>query len=413
MDIISYLLELIESRKTVGVTALGTFYKKKIPGRYDSESHTFLPPRHEIAFTNEVQGDEELARFISEKRNISVDAAHFYINEFVDSIQSHLAEHQLALIAPLGELKLENNQLVFFPSSGEFAGFDFYGLPKVDAGIAESAVQPVDEESAAPVPVPQEIHAEEPEPVEQIEQDDQPVQEEISEAPVHVPMVENIPVQENENTLPDNSNPVQETEAIWKPTVNQRYEYGYDEDDDDDDNRKGRVKRVILKIVWSIIIIAVLGGILYLFFPALFDGLIHRFKSDTDLPQHINNGTGPAVMADTLLHQTDSGMVDSTAKVTLTPHTADSVLRQNTQTSPVIYEIIGGAMKTRKKADEVIREFAGRGIPAKKAENLPGRRIKISLGTFTDYDLAKKKLDSLKKKLKNPEIYIQTIKPQH
>ena len=65
MDIVSYLLELIETRKNVGINAFGTLYKKKTPGRYDSETHSFLPPKYEIAFTNEIKESEDLVHFIS------------------------------------------------------------------------------------------------------------------------------------------------------------------------------------------------------------------------------------------------------------------------------------------------------------------------------------------------------------
>ena len=53
-----------------------------------------------------------------------------------------------------------------------------------------------------------------------------------------------------------------------------------------------------------------------------------------------------------------------------------------------------------------------KGIEAKALENVPGKLVKISLGSFTNLALAKKYKDSLRKKLNNPEIYIQTIKPK-
>ena len=53
-----------------------------------------------------------------------------------------------------------------------------------------------------------------------------------------------------------------------------------------------------------------------------------------------------------------------------------------------------------------------KGIEAKALKNVPGKLVKISLGSFTNFNIAKKYQDSLKKKLNNPEIYIQTIKPK-
>ena len=60
----------------------------------------------------------------------------------------------------------------------------------------------------------------------------------------------------------------------------------------------------------------------------------------------------------------------------------------------------------------LFKRMKKRGIEAKALENVPGKLIKISLGSFTDFNLAKKYKDSLRKKLNNPEIYIQTIKPK-
>lgn len=77
MDILSYLLELLQQRKDVGVTDLGTFYKKKSPGRYDKETQSFLPPSYALVFTSELKENEALADFIASKRNISTDSEHY------------------------------------------------------------------------------------------------------------------------------------------------------------------------------------------------------------------------------------------------------------------------------------------------------------------------------------------------
>ncbi|WP_432711945.1 hypothetical protein, partial [Pedobacter sp.] len=50
MDILSYLAEVIQANKEVGVPELGTFSKKKLPGRYDAALHSFLPPSLQLAF---------------------------------------------------------------------------------------------------------------------------------------------------------------------------------------------------------------------------------------------------------------------------------------------------------------------------------------------------------------------------
>ncbi|WP_448635674.1 HU domain-containing protein [Pedobacter panaciterrae] len=67
MDILSYLTELIKTRKEVGISGLGTFYKKKSPGRYDVETHSFLPPSYTLAFAEENRESQSLIAYISKK----------------------------------------------------------------------------------------------------------------------------------------------------------------------------------------------------------------------------------------------------------------------------------------------------------------------------------------------------------
>ncbi|MCY1520415.1 CCDC81-like prokaryotic HU domain 2 [compost metagenome] len=451
MDIISYLLELIESRKVVGITALGTLYKKKTPGRYDQEAHAFLPPKYEIAFTNEVKEDQELASYISEKRNISIDSAHFYINEFVEQIQNQLAVHQQATLPALGILKLSDNQLVFIPDSDSLTDSASYGLPEVSANVPHieklsllagdpikaSVAEEVNDdeitktftedkiaESIAEQPTADHTLPEEP----INKADELHTEEETNEVPVTETFTSSEVVSSNENeglSFSESENdssaqsveekPIEkpaiqsDPEPVWKPTVNQRYEYGYD---DDDDENKGRFKRFILKALLGLFIIAVTIGILYLFFPGIFDGVLQRFSPAQQTPEMIDvGGSGPSVKRDSLHNQPDSLLNDTTSQTASIKALPDSSGVRVRTSAVVAYEIIGGAMKTHKKADLVVQDFIRRGIAAKKIEGLPGRRIKISLGSYSDYEPAKKKLDSLKKELKNPELYIQIIKP--
>ena len=138
MDILSYLLELLQQRKDVGVTDLGTFYKKKSPGRYDKETQSFLPPSYALVFTSELKENEALADFIAGKRNISTDSAHYYIAQFVEDIQQKLeTEHEVEL-ENLGRLFFtEHAGLSFEPVTNVNYGSEFYGLPQVSETIAE------------------------------------------------------------------------------------------------------------------------------------------------------------------------------------------------------------------------------------------------------------------------------------
>ena len=73
------------------------------------------------------------------------------------------------------------------------------------------------------------------------------------------------------------------------------------------------------------------------------------------------------------------------------------------------FEIIAASLANRKEAENFLAQMKKRGFPAKIAD-LPGKRLKITLGTFTDEASAKKQLESLRVSTKIPDIYILPVK---
>lgn len=382
MDIISYLLILIETRKAVGITGLGTLYKKKIPGRYDAKSHSFLPPSYELTFTAVLKEQEELVNYICEQRNLTSESATYYINEFVENIQAQLADQQKADLSPIGELSIVNDELVLTPSPSINIGADFYGLPVVAAqaetNLATTATALAGSESDL-TPVAPETPAEESHVSKQVENEN--VSPESNET-------ERIVV---ENPIPTSNEP-QSTIPDW--AVN------YEDDDDDDERRPRRGLRIFLKTLLVLFLIAAAGAITYFIAP----NLLTQTKYNYEVTENV---------VDPYLD------IDTTKMDTAATHIVDTIAVAAATKAPIItdtvtvYEVIESAMKSHKKVDEIITNMARRGIKAKKIEPIAGRLIKISVGTFTDYNLAKKHQDSLRAKLKNPDIYIQTIKPKN
>jgi len=113
MEISSYLAELIRTRKEVSVSGLGTFFKKKSPGRYDVKSHSFLPPTYTLDFTTEVKEDTGLADYISSKKNISTDSATYYVEQFSEHVRNQLSEQEHAVLPDLGSLTISSGLVVF------------------------------------------------------------------------------------------------------------------------------------------------------------------------------------------------------------------------------------------------------------------------------------------------------------
>jgi nucleoid DNA-binding protein len=200
MDILSYLLELLQQRKEVGITGLGTFYKKKYPGRYDKEKQTFLPPGYTLQFSTDLTEEEALADFISTKRNISNDSAKHYITQFAEEVNQKLELDHEAELENTGRLFFtEHEGLSFEPVKNINYGSEFYGLPS----LPETAIEDVKPDST---------------------KEDEEVYDEIAEAPVapspfenkayHHPVIENVELDEVKddlkNTLKHSENPAEE-----------------------------------------------------------------------------------------------------------------------------------------------------------------------------------------------------------
>jgi|GEM_PF-500945 len=199
MDILSYLLELLQQRKEVGITGLGTFYKKKYPGRYDKEKQTFLPPGYTLQFSAEATEEDALANFISAKTSITTEDARNHIAQFVEDVNQKLELDHEAELQNTGRLFFTEQGLGFEPVKNMNYGSEFYGLPS----LAETAI----DETKADSP-----------------QQEEEVYDEIAEAPVvpspfenksyQAPVIENVELDEVKddlkNTLKRSENPTDE-----------------------------------------------------------------------------------------------------------------------------------------------------------------------------------------------------------
>jgi len=402
MDIILYLTELLQTRKTVGIVGLGTLYKEKLPGKYDAVQHAFIPPSFVLAFTTTVREEEELASYISAKRNISKESADYYIGEFVEKIQAQLADHQEADLEPIGKLKLVNNEITFISTAQQSFGYESYGLPtltEIDQQTplkADETGPIVEEEKLEEIEAENRLEEENPgqETAEVAETTldvaEEPVYEEIAEINHHIwelkpsdtPAVENI---EEEKQIP--------VVNAEEPTAT------YFEEESP---KKGLP--FFMKFLIVLLAIIALGAIIYFINPSFFDKYIQ--KNSEGQPAKVI----PTKAVDSSANTTDSISNDSLAKnnamVTLAkePSAVDS--------SKLYYEVIGTSYKTKEAADAYIARVGKVGIKATVAD-MPGKRFNISLGTFTDTKDAYKLRDSLRISLKDKGIYIQPIKPKN
>ncbi|MEJ5963487.1 HU family DNA-binding protein [Pedobacter immunditicola] len=434
MDILSYLAEVIQNNKEVGVPELGTFFKKKSPGRYDAELHSFLPPSYQLAFSPEVTEDILLSEYISKQHNLSEESANYHIDQFVANLKERLAEDRELELKTLGKFTLTAGELQFHPNPKLNLGFKFYGLPDVAEEITEKEV--VDLETPA-VPVitsvpdvttPAETEARAPD----VEKEDINITDQEDKAPLNKQsfvkeeeleaiIAENNLEEENPGNLPDEPIYTHEPEFLTNTESNSRT--GDEQVNYQIDETEERSTPTYLKVIIAILALLCITMALFLWNPVWFDNLINRNNGQlpvNPVTDSVSLNKGGSGLRDTLNEEskalpvgTDTLKKDSvqaSRPVTATPATATTepappaVLPKGTT-----FEIIGSSVYSEKEAERFIASMKRKwGINAKVVSKRPGKKIKISIATYKDEKTARAERARLEDKIKIPGLYIYT-----
>ncbi|MCJ0743928.1 HU domain-containing protein [Pedobacter montanisoli] len=439
MDILQYLLELLQSHKEVGIDGLGTIYKQKKPGRYDVDTHMFLPPSYILAFTTEIKEDENLLSYVTAKRNISVDSAKYFIAQFVNDIHKELEQKGEFKLEGIGKLSNQNGSLSFSPESSVNTGFDYYALP----AVSENASAP-DTEEHIPAPLPVEektdtsLSEENSIPTETEQASEEVKSEETAhtvndipeqrEEPVNEALsAENIPAQEEIfeeiSEAPLTTQTKTETQSEGFNNQIETVEKSYDEVENElaNDFDKAFEQRQSgtdytedepvksgsgLKIFFIILLVLLLlGAIAYFVRPDLFN-FSKNNKPVGTLPAH--QGKAVQTQADSL--SLADSIMRAAHQAGLKVEPSKDTLKVTTQVKPLqltTYEVIGAAFATQKEVDDFIHTMKNKGIDAKVIPAMPGKIYKkVSIASYSNIDSAKKDLKELRAKFKNPELYI-------
>jgi nucleoid DNA-binding protein len=134
-------------------------------------------------------------------------------------------------------------------------------------------------------------------------------------------------------------------------------------------------------------------------------------KVEQALPDLIDS---TKISSDSIKNAVDSASIvsDSTRQIIDTAVKAANVSEKAALTpeSEIInYEIITAAFARKSEANVYIKEISSKGIQAKIVENMPGKMLKISLGTFLDEESAKKELTRIQKDI-NKDAWIARVK---
>lgn len=380
MDLGVYIVELLGLQGGVSVPGIGHFAQVRINGYYNEQENKFYPPAHEVSFEPQSKDDEELAKYISNKKNISLASSKYFIDKYVISIKQQVASGK-ADIAGIGYLYTDGSVLAFKAGDNtstndpSFYGFSPVTHQPVEKSTIADDVPPVKEEAPAEeIPVKDEAPAEE-----------TPFTEEIP-AKSEEPVEEEVKAEEIQQTIMP-ADPVQETQE------EEVQEYAYDEPQEKD-NRNVWIGLLLVAII---ALLALLG--LYKYKPAWFD---RQEKPQSFVP------TG----ADTA--KTVNGDTTKKADSTATAATPANITAVDTFAT-VHYEILGGAFKTLSQANTVMKNYQKLGLQPRIITHTKKNSYIITLGTYFKREQGQKAIDSIAnntKLRKGSDILLQTYNPK-
>jgi cell division protein FtsN len=370
MDLAVYINELLGLQDEVNVPGIGHFAQVRINGYYSEKENKFYPPTHKINFDPEYQNDESLAKYISEKKNISLASSKYFIEKYVIGLKQQLATSKVE-IAGLGQIYTSGSALGFSESVNSKENDPaFFGFKPVDIPAAEKPAV-----SYAPPPVVEKEKVEE----------------------VVVPVIENTNTElVNDRVPPPPPKPtvIEETEVPAEP------EYEYEEP-----VQKNRNTIWIALLLIAIIALLALMG-LYKYKPDWFDR--SKDKGQTFV------AVDTTQQADKKIANTDTTKKVATTQDSLAKATA-LVTSTVVDTAAVLhYEILGGAYSTEDQANSMVKKFESLGLRPRILKHVKGNSYKITLGTYLNKEQAQKAQDSIlvTTKLKGSDIYLQIFKPK-
>jgi len=377
MDLAVYISELLGLEGEVNVPGIGRFGQSRINGYYSEKENKFYPPTHKINFDAEVQPDDRLATFISDKKNISLASAKYFIEKYVTGLKQQIPAQKVD-IAGMGQLYL-NGSAIGFDENAPSKEIDpaFFGLKPVSVDVL------VEKPSVRYTPPPVKI--------------------------------------EEEKTVPSIADQVM-TELVNdrippppppKPTVIEEAEEPAEEEYVDEEPVRRNNNNTWIAVLLILIIALLALMILYKVKPEWFDR--SKEKPQTFVAVDITADKP----ADKKAANTDTTKKVATKQDSIAQ--AQALVTGNTNTSSAVdtaatlhYEILAGAFKSEAEANDILKKYQNIGLHPRILKHTQGNSYKITLGTYFDKGVAQKAADSILSatKMNKGDIFLQTYKPK-
>lgn len=371
MDIVAHLAALLKDKNEIGLEGIGTFSRKKQPGKYDIEAGNFTPPKYSLEFSEEVANTNVLRDYLMENYSLTEDAAVSAINDWSEQLLERLSKHEIVILKNIGELNWQHGHVLFTPDADVDLGNAFFGYPLVKDIPTETASISLDETA-----------------VDNQFADESPTASNTQNLEVFEHMEEDI-AQPSPLTQKFDA---EEIEVADLSSRNETIDYTPEVEQDSllPEEEYGAKRPTYFRWIIILFLIVVGIGVLYMAKPDLFD----RFKT-------INKQE--PFDADSLKSNADTISNDSTLINAVATAVKDSVSNASL-TDTDTYEIIVTAVKSEKEIEQLSERYNKMGFEAKV---IPGKILKkISVATFTNEKEARDSLKSVQEKLKNKEIYI-------
>jgi cell division protein FtsN len=363
MDLAVYISELLGLEGEVNLPGIGCFTQVRINGYYNDQENKFYPPGHEVSFDPKFKEDENLAKFISTKKNISLASSKYFIDKYATGLKQQLTSRNPE-IAGLGYLYINGAVVAFKADTSKSSDPSFYGFQPLD--IPAPVTKPVAEQK--------------------VKADEEITSTPIEEVPVR-PLEEKIPA--HEPTIIEKTEEEQETEE----------EYVYEEPR----STRGSLW-VTLLLILIIVLLSVMG--LYKYKPEWFN---LQEKPQTYV---VVKSSDTAASATTDTSKTIAS-TDSTTKAAAQSVAANQNTKPADTAQSVHWEVMAGSFGTKKAAEIAMKFYKENGIDTKITTDVPGKLIKLSFGTYySEVEAEKAKSDLLKTGKVDKGIYTLKINPK-
>ncbi|MFA6248753.1 MAG: SPOR domain-containing protein [Mucilaginibacter sp.] len=362
MDVGYFISELLAQHGDVSVPGLGYFARTRINGHYNEKEGKLYPPTYSVQFDPQNIEDETLAQYIVDKKNISLASSKYFTEKFITNIKLQAQSAETAL-GDLGWFYTEGSQLYFRPNTGLSTDPDFFGYQPVNLHklgsapvVTEPAATPVEDEYTVPVAVPQ----------------------------------------QQEETDGYRFETDEEHEAYLVDLARKR-------------SRNSTITFVVLALLFTSLVVY----------------LVNRYNPSAfnlEAPKHKVTKTEAVINAKVEQPEDSTATAKDTAKTSVKPDTISTtkttVIKDTLAKTPATannniagprYEILGGSFATIEEANRAIKNYKTLGIEARILENVPGRKRKVTLGTYAtraEAVAAQEKILSTKK-VKEADTYIQ------